>query len=201
MEHSKDALIYIGGKDLIHGDIKPGNILVSNRDGRLRAFVGDFGLTGKSGGTSMFMAPEGLDKGSRVVVKTDLYSFSITVVFLLHVFFNASNDPEARLDFECLNLLIEKIRKFEENWLRNKISSEILAENDVDLKPLNDALENNGLFYFIREHFGSDIRSSRVNENEAYAMSTAISKIQNLSLLESKVELGFRKWEKYEYDI
>ena len=45
--------------------------------------MGDFGLTGKSGGTPLFMAPEGLDKGSRVVVKTDLYSFSMTVLFLL----------------------------------------------------------------------------------------------------------------------
>ena len=45
--------------------------------------MGDFGLTGKSGGTSIFMAPEGLNKDSRVVVKTDLYSFSMTVLFLL----------------------------------------------------------------------------------------------------------------------
>ena len=218
-----DALIYIASKNLIHGDIKPGNILVSNRDGRLRAVVGDFGLTGKSGGTPLFMAPEGLNSEFRVVVKTDLYSFSMTVLFLLFpvdlalkllflpieenwdvfnenlsrfrllfwVYINSSSDPEARPNFESLNLLIDEIRKFGNNWLRNKISSEILTENDVDLKPLNKALKNNaGFFYFIREHFGSDIRSSRVSENEAYKMSTAISKIQNLSLLESKVELG-----------
>ena len=76
-------MIYIAGKHLIHGDIKPGNILISQREGRLRAFVGDFGLTGKSGGTSMFMAPEGLDKDSRIVEKTDLYSFAVTVLFLI----------------------------------------------------------------------------------------------------------------------
>ena len=218
----KDALTYIAGKDLIHGDIKPGNILVSNRDGRLRAFVGDFGLTGKSGGTSIFMAPEGLNKDSRVVVKTDLYSFSMTVLFLLlpvdlalelllmpieenlelfnenlsrfpllsWFYINSSSDPDARPDFASLNELIGEIGKFEENWLKNKIDSEILAKNNVDLEPLNEALENNGLFYFIREHFGSDMRSSRVNENDAYNLSTAISKIQNLSILESKVELG-----------
>ena len=169
------------------------------------------------------MAPEGLNKDSRIVEKTDLYSFSMTVLFLLlpvdlalkllflpieensdalnenlsrfpllsWVYTNSSSDPEVRPDLESLKELIEEIRKFEENLLRNKINSEILAENDVDLKPLNEALENNtGLFYFIREHFGSDIRSSRVNENEAYNLSTAISKIQNLSLLESKIELG-----------
>ena len=169
------------------------------------------------------MAPEGLDKGSRVVVKTDLYSFSMTVLFLLlpvdlalkllflpieenwdvfnenlsrfpllfWVYINLSSDPEARSDLPSLKGLIKEMRKFDENWLKNKISSEFLAENDVDLQPLEGALENKaGLFYFITEHFGSDIRSSRVNENKAYKISTAISKVQNLSLLKSKVELG-----------
>ena len=124
--------------------------------------MGDFGLTGKSGGTSIFMAPEGLEKSSRVVVKTDLYSFSMTVLFLLlpvdlalkllflpieenwdvfnenlsrfpllfWIYINSSSDPEARPDFASLNELIEEIRKFEENWLKNKITSEILTEND-----------------------------------------------------------------------
>ena len=207
--------------------------MVSNRDGRLRAFIGDFGLMGKFGGTSIFMAPEGLDKESRIVVKSDLYSFSMTVLFLLlpvdlalkllfipiqenwdgfnenlsrfpllsWAYINSSSDPEVRPDLESLKEMIGEIGKFEENWLKNKISSEILAENDVDLKPLNDALENNGLFYFIREHFGADIRSSRVNENEAYEMSTAISQIQNLSLLQSKVELGLISKGKFNREI
>ena len=78
-----DAIVYIAYKSLIHGDIKPGNILVSAREGRLRAYVGDFGLTGKSGGTPMFMAPEGLDKNSRIIEKTDLYSYAVTVLFLM----------------------------------------------------------------------------------------------------------------------
>ena len=78
-------MLYIASEELIHGDIKPGNILVSIRDGRLRAFVGDFGLTGKSGGTptSIFMAPESLDQDSRIIGKTDLYSFAVTVLFLM----------------------------------------------------------------------------------------------------------------------
>ena len=78
-----DAIVYIANKNLIHGDIKPGNILVSNRGGRLRAFVADFGLTGKSGGTPIFMAPEALNTDTRVLGKTDLYSFAATVLFLM----------------------------------------------------------------------------------------------------------------------
>ena len=45
--------------------------------------MGDFGLTGKSGGTPLFMAPESLDKSSRVIRKTDLYSYAVTVLFLM----------------------------------------------------------------------------------------------------------------------
>ena len=63
----KDAVIYIASQKEVHGDIKPGNILVSQGDGRLRAFLADFGLAGKSGGTPIFMAPEGLDKDSRIL--------------------------------------------------------------------------------------------------------------------------------------
>ena len=45
--------------------------------------MGDFGLTGKSGGTPIFMAPEGLSKDSRIIGKTDFYSFGVMVLFLM----------------------------------------------------------------------------------------------------------------------
>ena len=118
----KDALIYIAGRKKIHGDIKPGNILVSNRDRRLRAFVGDFGLTGKSGGTSMFIAPEGLDKNFRIIEKTDLYSFAITVLLLIFpeelalalLFLPTSEDFKAfrqsQNRFPLLELIFESLR-------------------------------------------------------------------------------------------
>ena len=45
--------------------------------------MADFGLSGKSGGTPIFMAPEGLNKDFRIVAKTDLYSFAVMVLFLM----------------------------------------------------------------------------------------------------------------------
>ena len=199
--------------------------MVSTRDGGLRAFVGDFGLTGKSGGTAMFMAPEGLSKDSRIVGKTDLCSFAITVLFLMFpidfalkllfipigkkwdsltetlsrspllfwIYVCLSSNPEARPDLENLNDLIEEIRKFDENWLKSKITTEILEENGIDLQQFNKGVENEaGFYFFILDHFGYDVRSSRVHENEAYRVSEAISqnfKIENPSLFQSKAQL------------
>ena len=185
--------------------------------------MGDFGLTGKSGGTSTFMAPEGLSKESRIVVKTDLYSFAITLLFLMFpaelaiqllylpiaknwekfneslsefslllcIFDTLLSDPEERVDFDSWKVVLRNTKNFHKNWLTNRIDREILEENRVDLSPLNDSLEKEGgLYFYILDHFGKDIRSSRVNDNEAYKISTAISLIQNIPLLESKVELG-----------
>ena len=96
--------------------------MVSNRDGRLRAVVGDFGLTQKSGGTSIFMAPEGLDKDSRIIEKTDLYSFAVTVLFLMFpedlalelLFLPISEDFEPFLRslfrFQLLDMIFKSLR-------------------------------------------------------------------------------------------
>ena len=222
-EHTKDALIYIGSNDLIHGDIKPGNILVSKRDGRLRAFVGDFGLTGKSGGTPIYMAPEGFNKDSRMVEKTDLYSFAVMVLFLmfpaelaikllflpieenweeltenlsrfpllLSIIKSLVPDPDDRPDFESWKDMISKMKTFDEDWLRKRINSEILERNGVEFGHLNKALEKEGgLYFYILDYYGYDIRSSQVNENEWYNLSTAKSQMEKLSLPQSNAEGG-----------
>ena len=201
-------MVYISGQNQIHGDIKPGNILISKRDGRLRAFVGDFGLTGKSGGTPRFMAPEGLDKNSRIVGKTDLYSFAVTVLFTMFsgdlaiklLFFpiakmrkafvkslprfpllrcikeSLRSDPITRVDFDSWSTMIDDMRTFDTKLLMTKINSQTLLENRVHLDILNQTVEKEGgLYFYILEHFGHEISSSKVNENEAYKLSKAIS--------------------------
>ena len=208
---------------MVHGDIKPGNILVSNRNGRLRAFIGDFGLTAKSGGTPVFMAPEGLNKDSRIVEKTDLYSFGVMVLFLMFsaelaiklLFFpikdqwedlndslsefplilwiinSLFHDPEDRADLESWKVIIQEMKNFDKNWLLEKIGPEILETNGIDLSLLDKAVEKEGdLYFFILEHFGYDIGSSKVNKNEAYEISIAVSRMENLSLLPSNAQLG-----------
>ena len=215
--------MYISSQNQIHGDLKPGNILVSKRDGRLRAFVGDFGLTGKSGGTPRFMAPEGLDRDSRIVEKTDLYSFAVTVLYTMFsgdlaiklLFFpiadnldliikslsrfpllkcileSLRSDAKKRIDFNSWSIAIDDMKNFDENLLQKEISSEPLFEKGVDLKILNQNVEKEGgLNFYIHDHFGSDISSSKVTKNEAYKMSKALSNEENDSLSHSKRHHG-----------
>ena len=86
-----------------------------------------------------------------------------------------------------MKFLIEDMKSFDESWFTDQISTEILQSSGVDLSPLNDSLEREGgLYFFILQKFGFDITSSQVNKNEAFKMSTAISHMQKLSLLESK---------------
>ena len=217
------GIAYIATQNLIHGDIKPGNVLVSNRDGRLRAYVADFGLTGKSGGTPIFMAPEGLNTDSRIVVKTDLYSFAVMVLFLMFpaelaiklLFFPMSgnilrlrldvfrfpliewifkilrSDPEKRVGFDNYQLwknVVKNLKNFDENLLASKIS---MGEKQVTQSTLQKAVEEeSGFYFFILDYFGYDIRSSKVNENNFYYLSMAISQKLKLSTVESNSNIG-----------
>ena len=213
----------MASEELIHGDIKPGNILVSNRDGRLRAIVGDFGLSEKSGGTSIFMAPEGLDKDSRRIGKTDLYSFAVTVLFsmfpvnlvvnllflpisgnldfflqslahfplLKSIFKSLRWDPEKRITFQSWTTILENMQNLDKNTLTEKISSDILEKEGVALYPINKALENEGgFYYYFLTFFGFEMKSSKVNKNNVWKMTTAKSHMENLSSIYCNQKLG-----------
>ena len=83
------------------------------------------------------------------------------------------------------------MKNFDENLLQKEISSEPLFEKGVDLKILNKTVEKEGsLYFYILAHFGFDISSSKVTENEAYKMSKALSNEENDSLSHSKRHHG-----------
>jgi eukaryotic-like serine/threonine-protein kinase len=81
-------------QDVIHGDLKPGNIILSPISGGVvRAVITDFGLatsktpggpfmTGLQGGSLDYMAPE-LFAGERPSVASDIYALGVLLHFML----------------------------------------------------------------------------------------------------------------------
>ena len=202
LKPKKDAVIYIASQKEVHGDIKPGNILVSQRDGRLRAFLADFGLTGKSGGTPIFMAPEGLDKDSRIIGKTDLYSFAITVLLLMlpldlaikllfiPIVENLESLNETFSRFPLFRCIFKSLRSDPKKRIDFDSWKNVLQNLIRELNPLNTAVEKEaGINFYIQNYFGLETSSGQLNETNAYKLSSAISQLQNLSLLHSNAHL------------
>ena len=89
LDQTLAALDYIHSRGLVHQDLKPQNILVSEQEGAARVKLIDFGLARAAGtesqelsGTIEYLAPE-LLKGEPPTARSDLYSLGI----LLHEIF------------------------------------------------------------------------------------------------------------------
>ena len=86
MAQVSEVLSRLHGQGVIHGDLKPENIIISPKG---RATLVDFGFSCRDGsmatsirGTRDYMAPEQVNRG-RLTAKTDIYNFGATVYFLL----------------------------------------------------------------------------------------------------------------------
>ena len=77
------ALEYVHVRGVIHGDIAPGNVLISSSGGSLHATLIDFGLSAHTdtalaggGGTPGYAAPE-IYRSEAISIRSDLYSFGV----------------------------------------------------------------------------------------------------------------------------
>jgi serine/threonine protein kinase len=161
------ALAFAHGQGLVHRDVKPQNVLLSE-DGRAK--VTDFGIarsvdavgmtqTGTVLGTSHYVAPEQA-RGERVDAKTDVYSFGVVLYELLTgevpydgesfvaVAMRHVNDPvpsvlEARPDCPIrLAVLIERClaKSSGERPAMDEVVQELEATvADLDARPDGDA--------------------------------------------------------------
>ena len=102
-----------------------------------------------------------------------------------------SKFPLLRIIFETLQTAPEKRPNFQK-WAEvlektvfkaDKIAPEMLQNIGIKLGPLEMAEENEmGTIMEILQYFDFDIGSTRVNENEALPMTTAVSHFENLTL-------------------
>lgn len=111
VERVLNALRYIHYQGVIHGDLKPHNIIVEP-DKHLASIV-DFGLakikpkanSGNKGYTEFFSAPEVMDEGT-ILPESDMYSLGMTMIYAL------SGDAESLLRKEVPSDTPEPLQRF-----------------------------------------------------------------------------------------
>lgn len=148
-----DALGYIHGKELLHNDIKPHNIILGgvNRG----AVLCDFGIATypsypgpNNGGTPNYIAPECLMGWNKRSFHSDIFAFGVTMLFVTGqiplpqgtwAITDVTEKTEARQDFmSWLQFLRTAIRGVPERWRLMKEMLRYNAEERIKIEALSE---------------------------------------------------------------
>jgi serine/threonine-protein kinase len=133
MKSVLEALEYAHSKGVVHGDIKPANIMFDTH--RKIYIVTDFGAAGNNSkamdgekkitGTPAYMSPEQLS-GARMDGRSDLFSLAVTIYHLL-----SGVQPFSA----------EKLSELKNNVLTREVDIEVLSVPDIIKQVLQKALQ------------------------------------------------------------
>lgn len=159
IKQSLSALYYLQKMHILHGDIKPENIIITNNRNTITTKLVDFGLsqtfttkTKHIGGTIRFMAPELIINGKHSEA-TDIYALGISLVESI---IQISYPPFTEInDNYYHNFLIKLIDKLSASGLNNpsSISSFIIDLSQIQVdKRIQNAQDAIRIFSFISTH-------------------------------------------------
>lgn len=149
VERALNVLMYLHHQGVVHGDIKPQNIIVQPESHNI--VLVDFGLaavkpsaaSGNKGFTPMYASPE-QERGEVLVPESDFYSLGMTMLFAL------SGNPDATLRKDVPADVPEPIKEF----IRRIILRDVLARPNWKTENLFETIKK------VREKAFGRTRSS-----------------------------------------